>query len=172
MTSLNSLVYANRLFTDFKKQFLNWYLLLYFLNVFIWLRCDWVAACRIFRCGMQASIVDVYELKLFLSVWDLSSLTRDQIHFPCIEKQILNHRTTRESPQMGLWGLDPLLDLDPLWHQETTGAKRVLFQGSLACPLQGEEPLWYSSTKCKMIFNAKKAAICFLQSLYHFLALP
>ena len=57
---------------------------------------------------------------------------------------------------MGLWGLDPLLDLDPLLHQETTGAMRVLFQGSLACPLLGEEPLWYSSTKCKMSFNAKK----------------
>ena len=36
---------------------------------------------------------------------------------------------------MGLWGLDPLLDLDPLLHQETTGAKRVLFQVSLVCPL-------------------------------------
>ena len=29
---------------------------------------------------------------------DLSSLTRDQTHTPCIERQILNHWTTREVP--------------------------------------------------------------------------
>ena len=30
--------------------------------------------------------------------WDLSSLTRDQIHIPCIGRQGLNHSTTREIP--------------------------------------------------------------------------
>ena len=31
---------------------------------------------------------------------DLSSLTRDQTRVPCIVKQILNHWTTKEVPQM------------------------------------------------------------------------
>ena len=29
-------------------------------------------------------------------MWDLSSLTRDQTHVPCISRLILNHWTTRE----------------------------------------------------------------------------
>ena len=32
-------------------------------------------------------------------MWELSSLTRDQTHTPCIGKQNLNHWTTREVPQ-------------------------------------------------------------------------
>ena len=31
-------------------------------------------------------------------MWDLSSLTRDQIHVPCIARWILHHWTTREVP--------------------------------------------------------------------------
>ena len=31
-------------------------------------------------------------------MWNLSSLTRDRTHIPCIAKQILNHWTTREVP--------------------------------------------------------------------------
>ena len=31
-------------------------------------------------------------------MWDLSSLTGDQTHVPCIARQILNHWTTREVP--------------------------------------------------------------------------
>ena len=34
-------------------------------------------------------------------VWDLSSLTRDQTRVPYIERQSLNHRTTREVPTGG-----------------------------------------------------------------------
>jgi len=30
-------------------------------------------------------------------IWDLTSLTRDQIPIPCIARQILNHWTTRKS---------------------------------------------------------------------------
>ena len=37
-------------------------------------------------------------------VWDLNSLTRDQTHVSCIEKQILNHSTTREVPASSLIG--------------------------------------------------------------------
>ena len=33
-------------------------------------------------------------------VWDLSSLTRDQTHNSCFERQILNHWTTREVPNL------------------------------------------------------------------------
>ena len=32
------------------------------------------------------------------NMWDLSSLTRDQTHVPCIGRQILNHCTTGEVP--------------------------------------------------------------------------
>ena len=32
------------------------------------------------------------------SMWDLSSLTRDQTHVPCIARQIPNHWTPREVP--------------------------------------------------------------------------
>ena len=32
-------------------------------------------------------------------MWDLSSLTRDRTHVPCIGRQILYHWTTREVPQ-------------------------------------------------------------------------
>ena len=37
-------------------------------------------------------------------MWDLNSLTRDQTHVSCIEKQILNHSTTREVPASSLIG--------------------------------------------------------------------
>ena len=33
-----------------------------------------------------------------LSMWDLSSLTKDQTCIPCIERQILNHWVTRQIP--------------------------------------------------------------------------
>ena len=45
------------------------------------------------------SVVEVHRLKLPLSMWDLSSLTRDQTHVPCIGRQIPNHWTTREVPK-------------------------------------------------------------------------
>ena len=35
---------------------------------------------------------------LLHSMWDLSSLIRDQTCVLCIARQILNHRTTREVP--------------------------------------------------------------------------
>ena len=33
-------------------------------------------------------------------MWDLSSPTRDQTHTSCIGRQSLNHRTTREVPNL------------------------------------------------------------------------
>ena len=35
-------------------------------------------------------------------MWGLSALTRDQIHIPCIGRQIINHWTTREVPSFSL----------------------------------------------------------------------
>ena len=32
-------------------------------------------------------------------MWDLSSPTRDRTHTPCLRRQSLNHRTTREVPE-------------------------------------------------------------------------
>ena len=36
---------------------------------------------------------------LLQGMWNLSSLTRDRTHSPCITKQILNHWTIREVPE-------------------------------------------------------------------------
>ena len=45
-----------------------------------------------------------YVLFLFFfwlrGMWDLSSLTRDQTHTPCIGRQSLNHWPTRKSPML------------------------------------------------------------------------
>ena len=43
-------------------------------------------------CSSQAS--------LLRGTWDLRSPTRDQTHAPCVARQILNHWTTREIPQI------------------------------------------------------------------------
>ena len=48
-------------------------------------------ACGLGSCGVQAWLPQ--------GMWDLSSLTRDQTHVPCIERQVLNHWTTREVPE-------------------------------------------------------------------------
>ena len=46
-------------------------------------------------CGAQA--------KLPCSMWNLSSLTRDRSHIPCIGRWILNHWITREVPRAKLY---------------------------------------------------------------------
>ena len=71
-----------------------------------------VAACGLSSCGVWAlecmgSIVVVCGLSSYgvraqlpRSMWDLSSPTRDQTCVPCIGRWILNHRTTREVPNI------------------------------------------------------------------------
>ena len=66
--------------------------------------------CRIFRCSMRAlQLRHTASRAHWLStcsvqaqspggMWNLSSLTRDQIHFHCFAKWILNHWTTRKAP--------------------------------------------------------------------------
>ena len=49
-------------------------------------------ACDLPTCGTWAR-------ELCHSLCDLSSPTRDWTHVPCIGRQILNHRTTREIPE-------------------------------------------------------------------------
>ena len=73
---------------------------------FIWLHGVLVAASWIFRCGARTLVV-AHELcsygmraQLLCGMWDLSSLTRDQTHIPCIARQLLNDWTTREVPAM------------------------------------------------------------------------
>ena len=68
--------------------------------------------CRILavaRCSAQAS--------LLFSMWDLSSLTRDQTQVPCFGRQILNHCTTREVPMQilncSIWDLVPRPGIEP-----------------------------------------------------------
>ena len=69
--------------------------------------------------------------QLLQDIWDLSSLTRDWTHVPCIARQILNHRTTREAPgiiiyKAYLYTLLSLILTEVLWssHEETE-AQRV-----------------------------------------------
>ena len=45
---------------------------------------------RLNSCGARA--------QLLRDMWNISSLTRDQIHVPCIARQIFNHWATREVP--------------------------------------------------------------------------
>ena len=58
-------------------------------------------------------------------MWDMSSLTSDWTHIPCIARQILNHWTTREVPeftssipQPSSWGRSCYLSL-PFTYEET-----------------------------------------------------
>ena len=46
--------------------------------------------------GSRAHWLSSCSTKLLHSMWDLSSLTRDWTHVPCIGGQILNHWITRE----------------------------------------------------------------------------
>ena len=58
------------------------------------------------------SLIEVHELPSYgeqaqlphtPSIWDLSSLTRDRTHVPCIGRWILQHRTTKEVPKIGFF---------------------------------------------------------------------
>ena len=54
---------------------------------FFWLHRVLVVAHGLFCCSM----------------WDLVPLTRDRTHIPCIGRQTVNHRTTREIPSPSSW---------------------------------------------------------------------
>ena len=88
----------------------------FYLKIFIWLCCVLVAAHRISSFCHAGSFVVVCELSVCIT-WalecsvaaacvslttlfhlDLSSLTRDQTHGPCIERWIINYWTTKEVP--------------------------------------------------------------------------
>ena len=56
-----------------------------------------LAASSRLTCGPQASSCDA-QASLPHPMLDLSRPARDQTHVPCIARQILNHRTTREVP--------------------------------------------------------------------------
>ena len=57
---------------------------------FIFLKNFWL--CCIFVAALRLSLVAP-------CMWDPSSLSRDQAHIPCNERQILNHWTTRKVPK-------------------------------------------------------------------------
>ena len=103
-----------------KWSLLSLFIPLYFLILlrmkFLWLCRCLVEACKIFVASW-GSFVAVHRLsscgtwaaensgfsncgtqpQLLCSMWDLSSLTGDQTHIPCIARWILNHWTTRKS---------------------------------------------------------------------------
>ena len=59
-------------------------------------------------------------LAVSCSLWDLSALTRDWTHTPCVERQSINHWTTREVPKIQFFIHSLFLLLEPLlcvgWH--------------------------------------------------------
>ena len=67
------------------------------LSCGMWDLCMW---CRLSSCGAQApehaGSVVVAQAELLQNIWDLSSLTRDWTHIPCVARQILYYWTTRE----------------------------------------------------------------------------
>ena len=84
----------------------------FYLFIYVFIYLFWAALGL--SCSMQDlslwrtgfSLVVVHGLsscgvctQLPHSRWDLSSQTRDQTHFPCIGRQILNYWTTREVPR-------------------------------------------------------------------------
>ena len=67
--------------------------------------CGLLSSCGVWAPEHMGSVVVAYRLsnccmqaKLLHSMWDLSSLTRDQTRVLCIGRWILNHWTTREVP--------------------------------------------------------------------------
>ena len=66
-------------------------------------------------------------------MWDLSSLIRDQTHIPCIVRQILYHRTTREVPCGNVIECKFVC----LMHSEAKQTKRSEF-GAVKDLLQGQ----------------------------------
>ena len=49
---------------------------------------------------LQNVLFFFYFLATLYGMWDLSSPTRAGTNAPCIERQILNHWTTREVPEI------------------------------------------------------------------------
>ena len=50
---------------------------------------------------MQIFFLNFYFVATPHSMWNLSSLTRDQTHAPALKAQSLNHGTAREVPKYG-----------------------------------------------------------------------
>ena len=86
--------------------------------------------CWGFRASHQLSSCSTWAW-LPHSRWDLSSLTRDRTHVPCIRRWILHHWNTREVPGLGCrWALGPWLvrrkEVAPAWpSRETEDKSRV-----------------------------------------------
>ena len=70
-------------------------LLLWCVGSSSWRSVSLVEARGLSSCGAWAQLPH--------GMWDLSSLTRDQTHIPCIGRWILNHWTAREVPGMTSW---------------------------------------------------------------------
>ena len=67
---------------------------------------SWAAVCGLLKLRCAGfSLVVVCGLSCQGYIWDLSSWTRDGIGVPCIGRQILHHRTTREAHYLILWVL-------------------------------------------------------------------
>ena len=70
----------------------------------LWYAGSFIAVCRLLSsCGAWAPeclgpVFAACGLSCPHGMWDIGSQTRDGTHVPCIGKQILNHRTTREVP--------------------------------------------------------------------------
>ena len=77
---------------DTSCKFIFLRLLSFFFLAALGLRCSEGAFSN---CTLHRASLVVWQ---WVSLWDLRSLTRDQILSPCTGRQILNHWTTREVP--------------------------------------------------------------------------
>ena len=98
-------------------------------------------------------------------MWDLSSLTRDWTHVPCIGRWILNHWTTREVPIIGHFGpfLPVLLPISrrrvthppnqgPHLASVTSGSTSII--PLLACILSDSVSAGSFPSLCQDVFSA------------------
>ena len=95
-------------------------------------------------------------------MWHFSSLTKDQIYIPCIERQILNHWTTREVPKSVFF---------KSCHRSNFHVSKNLFPGSLFF----FPPLFYLSSVqkcpgfsyCNLIICSEYFVVLLLKFLFY-----
>ena len=82
-----------------------------FFHVYLAVSClsRWYTGSSLWEVGFSLAVVPKCRLnsccpraQLPRSMWDLHSPTRDQFRATCIERQILNHWTTSEGPEITL----------------------------------------------------------------------
>ena len=82
----------------------SWNKSLFVKNMYLFRSWLWLMGSTIEAGGVSSCA----QAQLSWDLWDLSSLTKDQTHIPCIARQVLNHWTMREVPEINpfwSWGV-------------------------------------------------------------------